>query len=201
MKSAIAYTLRSWDLKNVPLDPEYLEQLPPKLKEVVVWRHGIGCKKLTIKEIASRWQKNENWVKKSYAKAQQYLLRFERNRAQEQFTQQLQILLAYQSARLARVELHLYLHVCEVMRSRYMELDSALAHIEALSTKPIEFLGLSVRAYNSLRLHKLDTIGDVLGTSEYDLLGIREFGDKSLQELCVKLERFLFIWLFTKTIN
>jgi hypothetical protein len=158
------------DLKNIPLDPEYLERLPPKLKEVVTWRHGISCKKLTIREIASRWQTNENWVKKSYAKAQRYLLRFERNRAQEQLTQHSQILLACQSARLARVELYLYLHLCEVMRSRYMESNSVLAHIDTLSTKPIEFLGLSVRAYNSLRLHKLDTIGDVLGTSEYDLV-------------------------------
>ncbi len=52
---------------------------------------------------------------------------------------------------------------------------------------PIEELDLSVRAYNCLKRSNITRVGQVLSMSEDDLLGVRNFGEKSLQELREKL--------------
>ncbi len=48
---------------------------------------------------------------------------------------------------------------------------------------PIETLNLSVRAYNCLKRSGLTTIGLVLEKSEEELLALRNFGEKSYEEL------------------
>ncbi len=53
---------------------------------------------------------------------------------------------------------------------------------------PIEELDLSVRAYNCLKRVGITKVGQVLEMSEEDLLGVRNFGRKSLDELREKLE-------------
>jgi DNA-directed RNA polymerase alpha subunit len=55
------------------------------------------------------------------------------------------------------------------------------------SMLPIEELDLSVRAYNCLKKNLIDTVGEVLARTEDDLLDIRNFGDRSLDEVKVKL--------------
>lgn len=52
---------------------------------------------------------------------------------------------------------------------------------------PVETLGLSVRAYNCLKRSGLTTVGAVLEKSEEELLALRNFGDKSYEELREKL--------------
>lgn len=52
---------------------------------------------------------------------------------------------------------------------------------------PIEELDLSVRAYNCLKRSNITKVGQVLSMNEEDLLGVRNFGEKSLQELREKL--------------
>jgi DNA-directed RNA polymerase subunit alpha len=52
---------------------------------------------------------------------------------------------------------------------------------------PIETLSLSVRAYNCLKRSGLTTIGAVLEKSEEELLALRNFGEKSYEELRDKL--------------
>lgn len=51
----------------------------------------------------------------------------------------------------------------------------------------IEALDLSVRAYNCLKRSGLTTVGAVLEKSEEELLSLRNFGDKSYEELRDKL--------------
>lgn len=58
---------------------------------------------------------------------------------------------------------------------------------------PIEDLDLSVRAYNCLKRAGITKVGQVLEMSEEDLLGVRNFGRKSLEELREKLEQRGFI--------
>lgn len=54
---------------------------------------------------------------------------------------------------------------------------------------PIEQLGLSVRTLNSLRRSKLTKVGEILEKREEELLrGIKNFGQKSLEELRERLE-------------
>ncbi len=52
---------------------------------------------------------------------------------------------------------------------------------------PIEDLDLSVRAYNCLKRSNITKVGQVLSMNEEDLLGVRNFGEKSLQELRERL--------------
>jgi DNA-directed RNA polymerase subunit alpha len=51
----------------------------------------------------------------------------------------------------------------------------------------IEELDLSVRAYNCLKRNTITKVGQVLSMNEEDLLGVRNFGEKSLQELRERL--------------
>jgi DNA-directed RNA polymerase subunit alpha len=53
---------------------------------------------------------------------------------------------------------------------------------------PIEDLDLSVRAYNCLKRASITKVGQVLEMSEDDLLSVRNFGHKSLDELKESLE-------------
>lgn len=54
---------------------------------------------------------------------------------------------------------------------------------------PIEELDLSVRAYNCLKRSNITKVGQVLTMSRDDLLAVRNFGEKSLNELAEKLQQ------------
>ncbi len=57
---------------------------------------------------------------------------------------------------------------------------------EQLST-PIEQLDMTVRSYNCLKREGIHTVGELITRSEADLLDIRNFGAKSIDEIKVKL--------------
>ena len=61
-----------------------------------------------------------------------------------------------------------------------------VADIAAFSM-PIEDLDLTVRSYNCLKREGIHTVGELVGRSEADLLDIRNFGSKSIDEVRVKL--------------
>ena len=48
---------------------------------------------------------------------------------------------------------------------------------------PIEQLELSVRSYNCLKRQGINTLEQLLDCSEQDLMGIRNFGEKSIDEV------------------
>jgi DNA-directed RNA polymerase subunit alpha len=52
---------------------------------------------------------------------------------------------------------------------------------------PIEELDLTVRSYNCLKREGIHTVGELVGRSEADLLDIRNFGAKSIDEVKMKL--------------
>jgi len=54
---------------------------------------------------------------------------------------------------------------------------------------PIDELGLSMRAYNSLRRSGLMVVGQIMEKSEDELLNLRNFGRKSYDELLEKLQQ------------
>lgn len=58
---------------------------------------------------------------------------------------------------------------------------------------PIEKLELSSRTLNCLKRSNINKVGQVLETDEADLLKIRNFGEKSLDELYSKLSQFGFL--------
>jgi len=53
---------------------------------------------------------------------------------------------------------------------------------------PVEQLDLSVRTMNCLRRTNIATVGELIGKGEKELLGLRNFGQKSLQEIKERLE-------------
>jgi DNA-directed RNA polymerase subunit alpha len=53
---------------------------------------------------------------------------------------------------------------------------------------PLEKLGLSPRVFNCLRRNKISKVGELLEKSEQDLLSLKKFGRKSLNELKKGLE-------------
>jgi len=62
--------------------------------------------------------------------------------------------------------------------------DAALA---ADLAPPIEELNLTARSYNCLRREGIHTVGELVARSEQDLLDIRSFGAKSIEEVKQKL--------------
>ena len=54
--------------------------------------------------------------------------------------------------------------------------------------QPIEDMDLTVRSYNCLKREGVSTVGDLVQKTEEDLLEIRNFGQKSIDEVKAKLE-------------
>ena len=63
-------------------------------------------------------------------------------------------------------------------------MDAALAADLALA---IEDLDLTVRSYNCLKREGIHTVGELVARSEADLMDIRNFGSKSIDEVKEKL--------------
>ncbi|WP_288802341.1 DNA-directed RNA polymerase subunit alpha [Corynebacterium dentalis] len=59
-------------------------------------------------------------------------------------------------------------------------------HIAAYNM-PIEDLNFSVRSYNCLKREEIHTVGELATRTESDLLDIRNFGQKSINEVKIKL--------------
>ncbi len=60
---------------------------------------------------------------------------------------------------------------------------------------PIEELQLSVRAYNCLKRAQINSVADLLDYSQEDLLEIKNFGQKSAEEVVEALQQRLGITL------
>jgi DNA-directed RNA polymerase subunit alpha len=52
----------------------------------------------------------------------------------------------------------------------------------------VEDLNLSVRSYNCLKREGINSVGDLVQKSESELMDIRNFGQKSIDEVKAKLE-------------
>ena len=57
----------------------------------------------------------------------------------------------------------------------------------AAYSMPIEDLNFSVRSYNGLKRQEIHTVGELAECTESDLLDIRNFGQKSINEVKIKL--------------
>jgi len=61
--------------------------------------------------------------------------------------------------------------------------DDELLRVRKLLKTPLADLGLSVRAFNCLKVAEVKTLGDLAGLEVSDMAKFRNFGKKSLQEL------------------
>jgi DNA-directed RNA polymerase subunit alpha len=71
-----------------------------------------------------------------------------------------------------------------------IELDSAPMDDQLIAdlALPIEDLSLTVRSYNCLKREGIHTVSELVSRSEVDLMDIRNFGQKSIDEVKLKLE-------------
>ena len=60
--------------------------------------------------------------------------------------------------------------------------------VSGVLAQPIEDMDLTVRSYNCLKREGVTTVGELVQKSEEDLLEIRNFGQKSIDEVMAKLE-------------
>ena len=60
--------------------------------------------------------------------------------------------------------------------------------VSGILATPIEDMDLTVRSYNCLKREGVTTVGELVQKSEEDLLEIRNFGQKSIDEVKAKLE-------------
>lgn len=73
--------------------------------------------------------------------------------------------------------------------------ESAKEDEDPTSQIPIEELQLSVRAYNCLKRAQINSVADLLDYSQEDLLEIKNFGQKSAEEVIEALQKRLGITL------
>jgi DNA-directed RNA polymerase subunit alpha len=60
--------------------------------------------------------------------------------------------------------------------------------VSGVLAQPIEDMDLTVRSYNCLKREGVTTVGELIQKSEEDLIEIRNFGQKSIDEVKAKLE-------------
>lgn len=77
----------------------------------------------------------------------------------------------------------------EAIQDEYQEDEDPTSQI------PIEELQLSVRAYNCLKRAQINSVADLLDYSQEDLLEIKNFGQKSAEEVIDALKTRLGITL------
>jgi DNA-directed RNA polymerase subunit alpha len=70
-----------------------------------------------------------------------------------------------------------------------IELDSGPVDDQLVAdlALPIEDLSLTVRSYNCLKREGIHTVSELVSRSEVDLMDIRNFGQKSIDEVKLKL--------------
>jgi len=96
---------------------------------------------------------------------------------------------ALSSAGSTMVELfQLFSNLGEGMGGLILGPDPEEEVVSGVLAQPIEDLDLTVRSYNCLKREGVTTVGELLQKSEEDLLEIRNFGQKSIDEVKAKLE-------------
>ena len=82
---------------------------------------------------------------------------------------------------------HLQLFVSFQDRIAEPDTSRGQAGPSKINDTPIEELDLSVRAFNCLKANDITTVGQLLTKKEDELLSLRNFGKKSLDEIKEKL--------------
>lgn len=92
------------------------------------------------------------------------------------------------------LETQITIYVCSLCQRTYILKEDA-EKCESLCAKLLEspdisVLGLTSRTYNLLKIAGIDTIDEVLGTTDSELLQLKRFGQGCLNELHHQIKRF-----------
>jgi DNA-directed RNA polymerase subunit alpha len=97
------------------------------------------------------------------------------------------------SAELFTQHLNLFVRFRDSIEKHEQELRGEKTGQNRLMDTPIEELDLSVRAFNCLKANEIQTVGQLLQKREEELLALRNFGRKSLDEIKERLVEKGFI--------
>jgi len=97
------------------------------------------------------------------------------------------------AAELFTQHLNLFVRFRDSIEKHEAEMRGEKAGQNRLMDTPIEELDLSVRAFNCLKANEIQTVGQLLQKREEELLALRNFGRKSLDEIKEKLVEKGFI--------
>jgi DNA-directed RNA polymerase subunit alpha len=79
--------------------------------------------------------------------------------------------------------------VSTILNTRYEEdIEEENEELKQLLDQSVEIMELSQRASNCLKIANIKTIRDLVSKTEEDLLAVKNFGEKSLEEIKKKLE-------------
>ena len=84
--------------------------------------------------------------------------------------------------------LSLFVDLSEEIGSHSTVVEKAEAQHDKVLEMTIEELDLSVRSFNCLKRAGINTVEDLINTSEDDMMKVRNLGKKSLEEVINKLE-------------
>ena len=84
--------------------------------------------------------------------------------------------------------LSLFVDLSEEIGSHSTVVEKAEAQHDKVLEMTIEELDLSVRSFNCLKRAGINTVEDLINTSEDDMMKVRNLGRKSLEEVINKLE-------------
>ena len=97
------------------------------------------------------------------------------------------------SAQLFTQHLNLFVNFHAAIDKHEQDMRGEKTGQNRLMDTPIEELDLSVRAFNCLKANEIQTVGQLLQKREEELLALRNFGRKSLDEIKEKLVEKNFI--------
>jgi DNA-directed RNA polymerase subunit alpha len=97
------------------------------------------------------------------------------------------------SAQLFTQHLNLFVNFNTAIEKHEQDMRGEKTGQNRLMDTPIEELDLSVRAFNCLKANEIQTVGQLLQKREEELLALRNFGRKSLDEIKEKLVEKGFI--------
>lgn len=80
--------------------------------------------------------------------------------------------------------------IADFNREPVEEVEEETREVSEADTRPLAELGLSPRVLNALRSRHIDRVGQVLDMEPEQLLSIRNFGPRSLQELKERMAEF-----------
>ncbi len=93
-----------------------------------------------------------------------------------------------QSAAILVEQLTVFVNYAQVSRADEEEQVVRLSIPEELYNMPVTNLNLSVRTMNCLRRGNIETVGQIIGKGESELLALRNFGQRSKEEIEERLE-------------
>ena len=91
-------------------------------------------------------------------------------------------------AKVMTAHLSLYVDLSEEIGSHSTVVEKAETQHDKVLEMTIEELDLSVRSFNCLKRAGINTVEDLINTSEDDMMKVRNLGKKSLEEVIYKLE-------------